>query len=72
MPVVSNTSPILALAAIHYLHLLRQQFDSLEIPPTVFAELKAETDFRGASEVAQALQDGWIIRVEIQDQGYLI
>ena len=27
MPIVSNTSPILGLAAIHALHLLRQQFD---------------------------------------------
>ncbi len=67
MPVVSNTSPILGLAAIRCLHLARQQFERLEIPPSVFGELKTQTDFRGAAEVAQALQAGWIVQETVQD-----
>jgi predicted nucleic acid-binding protein len=64
---VSNTSPILGLAAIHCLHLLRQQFENIEVPPTVFSELKTQTDFRGAGEIDQALQAGWISQIEVQD-----
>ncbi len=67
MPVVSNTSPILGLAAVHCLHLLKQQFERLEIPPTVFSELKTQTDFRGTGEIEQALQEGWIYQVEVDD-----
>ena len=33
MPVVSNTSPILSLAIIDRLDLLRQQFEEVLIPP---------------------------------------
>ncbi len=67
MPVVSNTSPILGLAAVYSLHLLKQQFERLEIPPTVFSELKTQTDFRGARDIEQALQEGWISQVEVED-----
>lgn len=67
MRVVSNTSPLLSLAAIRRLDLLRQQFEQLEIPPTVYAELKTQTSFRGAAEVSQALQAGWITQVAVKD-----
>jgi hypothetical protein len=68
MPVVSNTSPILGLAAIGCLHLIRQQFGPIEIPPVVFSELKTETNFRGVADINRAIQDRWIIRVEVHDQ----
>lgn len=67
MPIVSNTSPILGLAAIQCLHLARQQFAHLEIPSAVFSELKTQTDFRGVGEITQALQAGWITQVSVQD-----
>ena len=42
MPVVSNTSPILNLAIIGQLDLLRQQFGEVLIPPMVLQELKVD------------------------------
>jgi predicted nucleic acid-binding protein len=68
MPAVSNTSPILGLAAIGCLDLLRRQFGQIEISPVVLAELKTETDFRGAADIASALQEGWILQIEVQDR----
>ena len=60
MAVVSNTSPILALSAIGHLEFLKAQFGEVLIPEAVQAELKAETDFRGAINVRQAFKDGWL------------
>ena len=39
MPTVSNTSPILNLAIVDRLALLRQQFGQIQIPPAVLDEL---------------------------------
>jgi predicted nucleic acid-binding protein len=47
MPVVSNTSPILNLAIIGRLDLLRQQFSEVLIPPMVLQELKVDTELPG-------------------------
>jgi len=60
MPVVSNTSPILNLAIIDRLDLLRQQFEEVLIPPAVVDELKADTDFPGADRIRQALAATWL------------
>lgn len=68
MPAVSNTSPILGLAAIGCLHLIRQQFGLVEIPSVVFSELKTETSFRGVADINRAIRDNWIVQVEVQDQ----
>jgi len=43
MLVVSNTSPIMNLASIGVLDLLRQQFDEVVIPAAVVDELKLDT-----------------------------
>lgn len=60
MLVVSNTSPILNLAIIHRLELLRQQFGEVLIPPAVREELKPDSELPGAHEVQAALQAGWL------------
>jgi hypothetical protein len=60
MLVVSNTSPILNLAIIHRLELLRQQFGEVLIPPAVHEELKPDSELPGAPEVQTALQLGWL------------
>jgi predicted nucleic acid-binding protein len=67
MPIVSNTSPILNLAMIGHLELLRQQFAEVLIPSAVRAELKPETAFPGASVVQQALQAQWLRVAELKD-----
>ncbi len=60
MPMVSNTSPILNLAAIDQLHLLQQQFEQLIIPPTVLSEFKLAEKYPGADLIQNALDKGWI------------
>jgi predicted nucleic acid-binding protein len=60
MPVVSNTSPILGLAAIAHLDLLRRQFERILIPQAVLAELKVDTNLRGAKVIHKALKQGWL------------
>ncbi|MCA9968834.1 MAG: DUF3368 domain-containing protein [Anaerolineales bacterium] len=63
MPIVSNTSPLLNLAIIDELALLRQQFGQLIIPSIVQTELRLNTTYPGVPRLEQALRDGWI-RVE--------
>jgi len=60
MPAVSDTSPLLGLAAIGQLDLLHEQFGAVFIPSAVLAELKLESGFRGAALLTQALSDGWL------------
>ncbi len=57
MIVVSDTSPILSLALIGRIELLREIYGSIVIPETVRSEIIA-TDQSGAREVSQA---DWII-----------
>lgn len=60
MPVVSNTSPILNLAIINQLELLRQQFFKVLIPPAVLKELKVDTEIPGTKLIREALQAQWL------------
>lgn len=55
MIVVSNTSPIVNLAAIRHLHLLPQLFGAITIPEAVFHEIAVKGSGRpGAEEVRSA------------------
>ena len=63
MPVVSNTSPIMNLAIIGELSLLRDQFGEVLIPGAVLEELRVEENLPGSQSVRDALKDGWI-RIE--------
>jgi predicted nucleic acid-binding protein len=67
MPVVSNTSPLLSLAAIQQLSLLKKYYTEVLIPPAVFSELKTGTDFSGSKLLRQALRRGWIRKLEIHN-----
>jgi len=67
MPVVSNTSPILNLAIVGQLDLLRQQFTEVLIPPAVLTELKPQVDFPGSASVRRALETQWLRVVELTD-----
>jgi predicted nucleic acid-binding protein len=67
MPVVSNTSPVLNLAIIDRLELLRRQFVDVLIPPAVLAELMADSELPGADTIRQALQAGWLRVAELRD-----
>ncbi len=67
MPVVSNTSPILNLAIIGQLDLLRQQFSDVLIPPMVWQELKVDTELPGVEPIRLALQNRWLQVVELSN-----
>lgn len=51
MIVVSNTSPVMNLAAIGQLDLLRKLYGSITIPPAVYNELASRPDLPGGMEV---------------------
>src|SRR5690348_1227351 len=60
MSVVSNSSPLIALATIDSLDLLQALYGEIHIPEEVFTEVVIRGAGRpGASEVAGA---GWIVR----------
>lgn len=67
MPVVSNTSPILNLAIVKQLDLLRQQFTEVLIPPEVWAELQPDSVAPGVEAIRQALADKWLRVHELKD-----
>ncbi|QYX32627.1 DUF3368 domain-containing protein [Sphaerospermopsis torques-reginae] len=60
MPVVSNTSPLLNLAIIDQLDLLRQQFGEILIPKAVLEELRVEEILPGSDHLREALVGGWL------------
>ncbi len=55
--VVSNTSPLIALAEIGQLGLLQRLFTTVLIPPAVHSEILTEPTL---SAVVSAISDGWI------------
>ena len=63
MPVVTDTSPIMNLAIIGELSLLRDQFGEVLIPRAVLEELRVEENLPGSQSVRDALKAGWI-RIE--------
>ena len=67
MLVVSNTSPLLNLAIVGHLPLLRQQFGEVWIPPAVIEELRVEGDLPGSHAVREAIGAGWLRVEEVQD-----
>lgn len=60
MPVISNTSPLLNLAIIDQLDLLRQQFGEILRPKAVLEELRVEEMLPGSDHLREALVAGWL------------
>jgi predicted nucleic acid-binding protein len=69
MRVVSNTSPILNLAIVGRLDVLRQQFGTVSIPREVHEELRVDEQLPGCEEIRKALAAGWITVVEVTNVG---
>ena len=61
MPVISNTSPLLNLAIVEHLFLLRQQFGQIYIPAAVLTELKINENLPGSAALQAAINEGWLI-----------
>lgn len=69
MSVVSNTSPIINLAMVGELDLLRQVYDSIVIPDAVYQEvMHPGMNAPGAREVATL---PWITRHSVRDRSLL-
>jgi predicted nucleic acid-binding protein len=67
MPTVSNTSPLLNLAIIGRLNLVRAQFGSVLVPPAVVEECRLEEGRPGSSALRQAIEKGWIVEKKPSD-----
>jgi|SRR3990172_2894144 len=74
MPTVSNTSPILNLAIIGRLSLLRQQFGEVIIPKAVLEECRIDENLLGTEEISAAIREGWLSVREIskKDEAVLL
>ena len=68
MLVVSNTSPIMNIAIVDLLSLLRQQFSEVIIPAAVIEELRLDTDYPGTDKIRQAISDGWLRQITVENQ----
>ena len=60
MRVVSNTSPILNLAIVDRLHLLREQLGEVLVSPKVIEELRLDEMLPGSAVIKQTAADGWL------------
>ena len=65
MPAVSDTSPLLNLAIVDHLHLLRRQYATLLIPPAVRAELQVDGQRLGSGRLRAILDEGWVQVVDL-------
>jgi predicted nucleic acid-binding protein len=65
-PVVSNSSPLIALAAIRRLDLLKSLFEEIAIPNAVCEEVVIQGEGEpGSTQVAEA---GWIHTILVEDR----
>ena len=62
--IIADAGPLIGLAKIGHLHLLKQLYQTVHIPPTVRAELKPESDYQGSDALKSALDDGWLVTAE--------
>lgn len=60
IPIVADTGPLIALARVGRLDLLRRLYRQVVIPPAVHGELAIGSGRPGATALADALAAGWI------------
>jgi predicted nucleic acid-binding protein len=65
--VIADASPLIGLAKIGRLALLRQLYQRVLIPPAVHAELQAGSQRPGGVELLQALNEGWLTVADSAD-----
>ena len=68
MLTISNTSPLLNLAIIGQLDLVREQFGLVFIPAAVLQELRVDEALPGSAALRQALTHGWIQVQAVEDR----
>ncbi len=68
MLVVSNTSPIMNLAAVDLLDLLRRQFGEVIVPEAVIEELRLDSGYPGTDKIRIAMSEGWLHQVIVENK----
>lgn len=58
--VIADASPLIALARIEQLDLLKMLFDDIVITETVQQEVLAGGDFADSQPIKHAIEDGWV------------
>ena len=72
MLVVSNTSPVMNLAVVDLLSLLREQFGEVVVPAGVIEELRLDTDYPGTEKLRQAISEGWLRQETAENQQLIL
>ena len=67
--VVADTGPLIGMARIGHLHLLKGLYNIIKIPPKVYEELKISSDKPGAKAASEAVNAGWIRVVPLRRPG---
>lgn len=70
-PFVADTGPLIALARVERLLLLRRLFGNGLIPPAVHQECRTESHRPGANRIGEALGAGWLRVAPVLDDGRL-
>lgn len=68
MIVVSDASPLISLAAVGHMDLLRRLYGEVVIPVAVFQELTASSDAPGAAEIESA---SWVRVLAVQNRNFV-
>ena len=68
MLVVSNTSPIMNLAAVDLLDILRRQFVEVIVPEAVIEELRLDSGYPGTDKIRIAMSEGWLRQEVVENK----
>ncbi len=66
-PVVADTGPLIALARVARLELLRRLYERIVVPPAVHVELAVDSDRPGARVLSGAFDAGWLTVESVTD-----
>lgn len=66
-PVVADTGPLIALARVGQLDLLRRLYQRIVVPPAVHAEFPPDSGRPGAAVLCSAFDAGWITVEAVTD-----
>ena len=67
--VVSDAGPLIALARVRHLDLLRRMYRQIRVPPAVHTEFALRSGRPGARELAHAVEAGWIAVKPLAERG---
>ena len=66
--IVADTSPLIGLARVGLLYLLRALHGTVAVPPAVFQELDVTAARPGSGALRKAAEAGWLVTIELHDE----